>query len=377
MVWTLGRARGETWLRYYGPVLGLVALIKGLLLIYGALSYQILGDERLASFAEVFTIWNQWDTPHYLNIAQYGYQATGPLRETLVFFPLFPWLSRVLLPLTGDAFAAALIVATLASFGLALAALALYRLDESLPVARLAVWFLFIFPTSYFLHIAYTESLFLLLVIASFWAARTRRWALAGMLGALAGLTRVNGLILVGALAVEAWLQYRIERRWRWHWAWIAIVPLGFGAYLLTNYVVTGDPLRFLAIQHERWFKSMTWPWTGIGQTLESFEWRSPAEAQMVVVQELCFIALGLAATIGCAITLRPSYTIWMLGNWLLFTSTSFILSTPRYTLTLFPLFLLFARLAQQRGWYTALTLWSIMFLALFAALFVQGRWAF
>ena len=41
--------------------------------------------------------------------------------------------------------------------------------------------FLLIFPTAYFLHIGYTESLFLALVLGSFLAARTDRWWLAGL----------------------------------------------------------------------------------------------------------------------------------------------------------------------------------------------------
>ena len=42
-------------------------------------------------------------------------------------------------------------------------------------VAMRAAWFLLIFPTAYFLHIGYTESLFLALVLGSFLAARTDR----------------------------------------------------------------------------------------------------------------------------------------------------------------------------------------------------------
>jgi hypothetical protein len=377
MILSLERTTERAMPRLDWRMLGLVALMKLALLIYGALSYQIWTNQRLTTLWDAVLIWLHWDTPHYLNIAEHGYQATGLLRDTIVFFPLYPWLVRVVLPLTGDVFAAALIVSTIASFALSLIALALYRLDAPLSTARMAVLFLLIFPTSYFLHIAYTESLFLALLLGAFWAARTRRWLLAGVLGALVGLTRVNGLILVPALLVEAWLQQRADRRWSRHHLWIALVPLGFAGYLLTNYVVTGDPLRFLDIQRARWDKSLTWPWAGIATTLESIEWRSPAEAQMVVVQEVSFIVIGLIATIASAIRLRPSYTVWMLGNWLLFTSTSFILSTPRYTITLFPLFLLMARLGQSRSWHTVITVWSILLLALFSALFVQGRWAF
>ena len=80
------------------------------------------------------------------------------------------------------------------------AAVELYRLavlDHSPRLARATVWFLFIFPTSYFLHIDYTESLFLALVLGAFLAARDDHWLAAGTLGMLAGLTHANGALLV------------------------------------------------------------------------------------------------------------------------------------------------------------------------------------
>jgi hypothetical protein len=49
----------------------------------------------------------------------------------------------------------------------------------------------------------------------------------------------------------------------------------------------------------------------------------------------------------------------------------------PRYMLTMFPIFILFALLARNRLWYAVITIWSLLFLALFTSLFVRGLWAF
>lgn len=98
----------------------------------------------------------------------------------------------------------------------------------------------------------------------------------------------------------------------------------------------------------------------------------------MVGTEEFFFIILGLACTVWCWLSLRKSYAVWMTFNWLLWTSTSFILSTPRYTLILFPVYILFARLAARRPvWGGVITAWSLLFLALFVSLFVRGYWAF
>jgi hypothetical protein len=67
-----------------------------------------------------------------------------------------------------------------------------------------------------------------------------------------------------------------------------------------------------------------------------------------------------------------------MILNWLLFVSTSFIQSVPRYTLTLFPLFILMALAAARNWWANVLfTVWSLLFLSLFVTQFVKGWWAF
>ncbi len=84
-------------------------------------------------------------------------------------------------------------------------------------------------------------------------------------------------------------------------------------------------------------FKSLSSPLTGIDNVLGAMS-RAPGEAEMVGTQELIFIALGLVCTIVSWIKLRPAYSVWMTGNWLLFVSVSFVLSVPRYTLTMFPI---------------------------------------
>ncbi|NIP31808.1 MAG: hypothetical protein GTO02_20035, partial [Candidatus Dadabacteria bacterium] len=68
-----------------------------------------------------------------------------------------------------------------------------FEWDDAL---RTVIYFT-IFPTAYFLHAAYTESLFLALTIASFYYARNDKWALCGVIGMLAALTRITGILLL------------------------------------------------------------------------------------------------------------------------------------------------------------------------------------
>lgn len=357
-------------------LLAMIISFKALLFLFAGQSYQALGNQRIAGVRGWFEIWNRWDAINYQKLAEFGYNATDEMRPRLVFYPLYPWIVRLFAFVTHDYLISAFIVSTIASLATAILFHRLVALEYSKELAQRAVWFLFIFPTSYFLHIGYTESLFLMLALGSVLAARKQRWLLAGILGALTCLTRVNGLVLIPALLVEAGHQYWITRRWQWQWLAIGVIGLGFCGYLLLNKHVTGDFFAFSSIMRQNFGKSLTWPWTGINSALGSLN-REPGDAQMIGMQELSFIVLGLACTIVSWVKLRPIYSVWMTVNWLLFTSVTFVLSVPRYTLTMFPIFILFAMLAARRIWMAAITFWSLLYLALFASLFAWGRWAF
>jgi hypothetical protein len=277
---------------------------------------------------------------------------------------------------TRDYVLSAFIISTLASLAAAILLLRLVELDYPRELAQRAVWFLFIFPTSYFLHIGYTESLFLMLALSCVYAARKQSWLVAALFGALTCMTRANGLVLGPVLVMEAVYQYRNTRRWQWQWLFILLPGLGFGGYLLLNKYVTGDAFAFTSLMQQFFHKSLSSPITGVDNALGSLS-RAPSEAQMIGTQEVLFIAIGLVCTVVSWIKLRPAYSVWMTGNWLMFVSISFVLSVPRYTLTMFPIFILFAMLAVKRVWFAVITIWSLLYLSFFTSLFVSGRWAF
>ena len=348
----------------------LVVVLKGVVLVLAVLGIGTLFDQR-----ETWeTLWNRWDAAHYLRLAEKGYAAKGEGRFSIVFYPLYPWLVRAFAFVCRNYFGAALLVSGAASICAGLLLRRLVELDHAANVARLSVWFLFVFPTAYFLHIGYSESLFLALVLGCVLAARMQFWAVAGVLGALACLTRVNGLLLVPTLLVEAWLQYRVTRRFDWRWLWIGAIGLGFAGYLLLNYRVTGDPLTFSRVMEVHWYKRITPPWVGIADV-----WRRiPGTNLTEGLHEFVFIVFSFFCTVWRWMKLRPSYAVWMTLNWLLITSTAFVVSVPRYCLTLFPIFIILARAAAKRPLAgQIMTAISLLLLALFAMKFAHGTWAF
>ena len=361
--------RADTW-----SALATMLITKVLILGLGIIAFAVITDTAYPSLHAALGVWNLWDAPHYLDLAQYGYEATGDRADWLVFYPLYPWLTRLVGAPFGDYLVGAFLVTTIASF-LAVALLyRLVRLDHDAATANRTVWFFCIFPTAYILHIGYTESLFIALILATFLAARAGRWPLVALLGALACLTRVNGLLLLPALVIEPLILLWRTRRFDPRWLWLAGIPLGFVGYLLLNYRVTGDPFEFLAITRDRWYKSFAPPWVGVGAMLSSASWRPPFELWTVVWQQALFLVIGIAGAIAAWLRLRPSYAVWVTLNLLLFTSTSFVLSVPRYSLILFPLPLLAALLSRRPLWLAGLTAASLLLMAALAILFVLQR---
>jgi len=351
--------------------------IQAVFYAYGTQAYQVLADAPIGGFEQWLGIWNRWDAVHYVNLARNGYQATGDDRLLIIFYPLFPWVTRAAAVLLGNYVVSALVVAGVATIAAALLLQELVKLDAPPAFAERAAWFMLVFPGSAALRLPYSEALLLALVLGSFLAARRDRWALAGALGALACLCRVNGVVLVPALAAEALSQLRQSRRWRWQWLWIGLVGLGVLGFLALNYSVHGDPWKFLTFRREHWHQNLAWPWVGLRAKL-GLAWNGVGEQGAIQgVQDLFFAGLGLVGAAWACVALRPAYAVWMVAHWLMFTSTGHIIGLSRFTLVMFPLFFLFARLSAHRAWHAAITAWSLLFLALFTGLYVRGHWVF
>ena len=121
----------EDWI-----VIGWVLAIKVLLFFFAAKTYAIIWNSWLGSVRHWFEIWNQWDVQYYQEIAQFGYNADD---GSLAFYPLFPWLVRLVARVGGSYLAAGLIVSGIASIIAAILLRRLVRLDYAPGVAMRSV----------------------------------------------------------------------------------------------------------------------------------------------------------------------------------------------------------------------------------------------
>jgi len=200
----------------------------------------------------------RWDGPHYIAIAKNWYVNAGEQRLFIVFFPLYPILVRLTTFNYQYINLSALLISNVSSVVAMAYLFKLAKLDFGEDVAKRSVLYLSVYPTAYFMCAIYTEGLFLALVTACFYYARLGKWPLAGFLGMLASLTRINGLLLLPALAVE----YLSQRKWKLrnldaNLFWSGFALIGFLLYLAINYQVTGSFFTFIEIERTHWHQSI------------------------------------------------------------------------------------------------------------------------
>jgi hypothetical protein len=197
----------------------------------------------------------QADVNHYMGISQEGYgrepfDVNSRRSQTFAFFPLLPMLLWVLRQTTSDSM---LWGAALCNLFFFFALVLLYRLTlefgYSDTVARRTIFYLAAFPVSYFFSAPFTESIFVFLTVASFYAAKRERWLLAGVVGMLASSARLTGVLLLPALLVLNWQMYRslpTNRLQIKRLLGLLLIPVGLFSYMFYSWRLSGDALAFL-----------------------------------------------------------------------------------------------------------------------------------
>jgi Dolichyl-phosphate-mannose-protein mannosyltransferase len=365
----------------------------------------------------------RWDSAWYLAVAKWGYgpQTGGvPLNPPgavarMNFFPLYPALTRVFgWVVRSDLIAGALI--SLLAFAVALWLLyRLVRLDFSARVAEVTVLLVAFCPMAFYFSAVYTESLFMALSLAAVYCARRDRWLSAGLLGALATVTRVEGVVLVvPLLLIAVWrlptngrsaagepsaggVRAHLKRP-RIAVAWLALLPLAllaFIGYLALRY---GHGLAPFQTQSEFWQHQRTWPfgaawqgakaaWNGLRQLIQGpvppyripLYTGGPSFSAMQDLYLFAFLVLVVVAFIGGLRRLHPAYSAYTFLSLALPLSDpvklSPLASIPRYAMVAFPLFIWVAQVVVRRRLTVQAVAIGAVLLGLFTAEFATWLW--
>lgn len=350
------------------------AATRGAIIVIAELAAVIIGQRAGVHVQEsshaLLAVWGRWDAVHYIDIATQGYQGTD-----MAFFPLYPLLIRIVGSLAGNHLVAGLLISN-ASFFFGL--LYLYKLLEheyDRAVARRAIFYVSIFPTSVYFTAVYTESLFFMLTVASFYYMRERRWWLAATLGFFAALTRVEGVLLLVPFLIEWWAQDRTMRpKAIYDLAAGALIPLGLALYMGYLWVLRADPLYFSHVQ-SHWNRHLAPPWVSLINAFGKVA--HGAGPQLVANQslEIAFTLLMIGVLIAGWHALRPSYIAYMALSILVPMSTSNLMSMPRFALVLFPMFAILARWGERPWVNNVILAFSLPLLGLFTVLFADWYW--
>lgn len=348
----------------------------------------------------------KWDAQHYLSIAFDGYVQTHPglppAGEQPAFFPLYPGVVHLLSGF-GASPGLVLIMAYLVSLSCFFAALMLLHRLTVIEIgeryARPALLLLAFFPTALFFGIPYSESMFLLLAVGAFLAARMGRWPIAGAVLALASATRVPGLLLLVPVALLYLYGPRADRDpvpargWRPRYplrpeaAWLLLAPLGIVAFSAYLHFALDDTFAWQhaqALFGRHTVDPASGIWAGLREAgralgrMVSGPYREVTSDHLDVA-EVGFVALALAGAIGALRVLPVAYGSWVLVSLVpIFVSQppdNPLWSSPRFIAVLFPIFLWLAIVCERREATTTVVALFATGMAIFTGLFTL--WSF
>lgn len=323
--------------------------------------------------------WGNMDGAVFMLIAHQGYHTSE-----LPFFPLFPLTIRLVAWLTSlPLIPAGMLVSTLAFGGAVWFLYQLLKFDKQQALFHTLFLLMLCYPTGHYYTAVYNDSLFLFLAMGTLFFGRQHRYGWASLWGALAALTRLNGLALAAYLGAEYLIEIQPQLRLLDSWSsvkmvgttfiralhprlwlskkiwWALLIPGAFVGYLAWIHWQFGDwHLFFDGVQV--WHRNhLTFPLQTIWRYFKILATVAPSTLVFwVAMAELAFTTL-YGWVLWCSWKrIRFSYWLFMATSFLIPTLTGTLQGMPRYGLHLFPLFLSLALwLESKPKWFQGLWL--------------------
>ncbi|MEP7292181.1 MAG: mannosyltransferase family protein, partial [Chloroflexota bacterium] len=357
----------------------------------GVLSMRVLpsseGEEytHLLDGGAALDMWYRWDAGFYATIATYNYDWINDQRpsDDMAFLPVYPLAIHLVSGMTPTGCALSPYLSTCATLGglavsnvaLLLSVFLLFDLAQrhfGRPAAWRTVLLLLVSPISIFLSGVYTESLFLLLTLLTFWLLEGDHFLLAVLVASVACLTRSVGVALFLPLLWVAWRGRSMLRLYRIVLAFVP--PLLFAGYILLAGVSVGDPLAFFKTFDTTWGRVAGTPIQAFtvyfsGEEVSLFGWRL---SWLDLLLTLVYLALS-------ALLLREKTTrlwgVFALVAILVPVASGSLLSMPRYGAAIFPFTILLGKWADRVPKQVLIYGAAAALALLFLTRFVTWRW--
>jgi hypothetical protein len=208
--------------------------------------------------------------------------------------------------------------------------------------ARRAAWLLAFFPTTVFFGAVYTEAVFLLFLVATFFFMRRGNWAAGGVCALLGALTRNTGPLIFLALAWEYWRTLRSEKKAP-RSALISVVAPLLGFILVQWYFATQFGGALAGVRSQAAFgRRLNWPFEPllrdigdiVTQSASAYDLTAPLGV-IVCITAFCFaVALWRRGHVSYAVLVAGVITMHLtLGR----TTSPYTSDATRYMMTIFP----------------------------------------
>ncbi|MEU1504810.1 hypothetical protein [Kitasatospora sp. NPDC005748] len=345
----------------FAPALGAYAVVKatGLAVLLLLLSHTgdfLRKEPGRGGGAQPWDVLGTWDGVWYQRIAENGYHPQlVPLHgfplatyyeNSAAFFPLYPWLMRLVGAVTGlGPYGSGIAVSVVASF---VAAAGVFAVAERLGgfragVIAAVIWGLF--PGSGVEWAVYSDSLFVALSAWACYCVMTHRWLAAGLLAFAAGLNRPTAAALIAAVSISALvaLVRRTDGIARPLTAML-ITPWGLLWYVGWVGYRMGDWGGYFKLQRGAWNRYFDWGASTSRTFLDVITghwdfWQSNPAPDLIAVALLML----LPALLVLLLRIRPPLVLVVYTLLTVFTALSsnqIFGNISRYLLPAFPLFI-------------------------------------
>lgn len=361
--------------------------------------------------------WANFDGVHYIAIASRWYVDEGR------FLPLFPISIGVIaaplsliwpiLPFGPATFWAGILVSTVATIFALYFTAKLLHLDYKTKTIELTLFLLLAFPVAFYLGAIYSEGLFLLLSVLSFYFARKNQWAFSAITAMFLSITRLSGILIIFPLL---WEYYELEinqtrkssffrqlvrhmipkkiskNSWKKYLSllWFAIIPTLLLLYGWFNYLKWDDFLYFVhahgALGNSRDVSNLVFPLVTVYRYVKIFitvsVWQYEFWIALLEFGAVLYATLSLF--LAWKMKIRTSYIVFAVVMILLPLLSGTFSGFPRYILPIFPFFLAqaiwFEKLKKNSNTinlnkfvFVAFVILSILLQALLLVLFARG----
>ncbi|MFC1626001.1 hypothetical protein ACFL1Q_03100 [Patescibacteria group bacterium] len=330
----------------------------------------------------LFWSWSNFDGEHYLYIVQNGYNF---LQQA--FFPAYPILIKALSAIFGTTLFSynweGLVISNILFFISLIVFWKVVKLNYSDKIANLAILTLLTFPTSFYFGAVYSESLFLLTSLLTYYLYKKEKYFFSGVVGIVMTASRVYGVFVLFAIFVDfISKKLTIKKIVKDKVYWMGLSIIGIVSFMYFSWKNSGDALAFYNLQ------------TTVGEQhqkgvvlLPQVFYRYIKMLFLVKLPVYTIQTILLEITVGVMFILLPIYAyikkvklfdiVYILLGFLVPSAQGSFSSVPRYVAVIFPAFVVLALFLDRlpklpKALYFIL---SSVWLMINTALFIRGYW--